>query len=157
MADSTKPEASAVVTREQALACPYGCDALIKQGLDGSWSCPRCCRSATLEIVALKAFGRGRASRDEEVERLRARNAFLEEVVIMERKERLGCTDEEARDLGAYLRSQQRVPTVTDEQLTESLLREVTMLALDVPPSELRTELAKTQRRITAALVGSNR
>jgi hypothetical protein len=40
-----------------------------------------------------------------EVRAARARNAFLEEVVVSERKARLGCTDEEARDLGAYLRS----------------------------------------------------
>ena len=36
-----------------------------------------------------------------------SRNAFLNECVVQERKERLGCTDEEARDLGAYLTSTQ--------------------------------------------------
>jgi hypothetical protein len=40
-----------------------------------------------------------------EVARLTSRNSFLEERIVSDRKERLGCTDEEARDLGAYLRN----------------------------------------------------
>ncbi len=50
---------------EQAMLCPYGCGPhKIKEGLDRSWSCPRCCRSAPLWVVAHAAYERGRTAGD---------------------------------------------------------------------------------------------
>jgi len=44
------------------LACPYGCDSEIVNSEADHWWCPRCCRSAPLQVVALSAFERGAAS-----------------------------------------------------------------------------------------------
>lgn len=58
---------------EQAMLCPYNCGPhQIKEGLDGSWSCPSCCRSAPLWVVAVAAYKRGAGEREhlEEAARL---------------------------------------------------------------------------------------
>jgi hypothetical protein len=103
--DSTKPEASAVVTREQRIVA---LGAVYPQANNGAlwqseqhWVCtgedhPQYTKHLMLPRIAqaiADAEARGRASRDEEVERLRGEIARLREITTEEEPEKPGELD----------------------------------------------------------------
>jgi hypothetical protein len=125
-------------SHERAMLCPYNCGPhQIKEGLDGSWSCPRCCRPAPLWIVAHAAYERGVtegavrcASLQEEAvkQRLAAQNARGE---VKQLRAELAELRSQANEYGRH-----PAPTVASAEL-EADLRAKAVAAYEAMMKEL--------------------